>query len=122
MKKQLEEVFIKRIKATQLNPQKYEFSFPMYKIDGGMYLIYLVSENGGVYLSDEGATWAELDRIFELGEPDVIKNISACLKRFYCKKMGNNITIECSSKDIHLKMSYLIQCISFLLSMKIFYV
>ena len=32
----------------------------------------------GFYLSDEGTTYAELDKIFELEESDVIKNLVAC--------------------------------------------
>jgi len=120
--KQLEEFLAKRIKVTQASPTKYAITFPMYKVDGGMYEIFLVSENGGFYLSDEGATLAELDKIFELGEPDVIKNLVAILKQYNCKKVGKNITIECTPKDIHTKMSFLIQAISFMLNMKIFYV
>ena len=121
--KQLEEFFSKKIKVTQVDATKYAISFPMYKIDGGMYEIYLVSGEGGAfYLSDEGATLAELDKIFELSEPDVIKNLVAILKQYNCKKVGKNITIECTPKDVHIKMSYLIQAISFMLNMKIFYV
>lgn len=120
--KQLEEFFAKRIKVNQVNGQKYAISFPMYKVDGGMYEIYLISNAGSFYLSDEGATLAELDKIFELSEPDVIKNLVAILKQYNCKKVGKNITIECTPKDIHIKMSYLIQAISFMLNMKIFYV
>ena len=120
--KQLEEFLQRRIRVMEVTPTKYAISFPMYKIGGGMYEIYLVSENGAFYLSDEGATIAELDRIFELGEPDVIKNLVAILRQYNCKKVGKNITIECTPKDIHIKYSYLIQAISFMLNMKIFYV
>ena len=118
---QLEEIFTSRIKVVQAGAQKYAIQFPMYKTDGGMYLIYLVSENGAFYLSDEATTMRELDKIFELSEPDVVKNISAILRQYNCQKNGNNITIACTSKDVHLKMSYLIQAISFMLNMKIFY-
>ena len=121
--KQLEEFLARRIRVTQVSGTKYAVNFPMYKIDGGMYEIFLVSGgNNTFYLSDEGATIAELDRIFELSEPDVIKNLVAILKQYNCKKVGKNITIECTPKDIHIKMSYLIQAISFMLNMKIFYV
>ena len=121
--KQLEEFLAKRIRVTQAGANKYAVSFPMYKTDGGMYEIFLVSGgNNTFYLSDEGATIAELDRIFELSEPDVIKNLVAILKQYNCKKVGKNITIECTPKDIHTKLSFLIQCISFMLNMKIFYV
>ena len=120
--KQLEEFFQKRIRVSEVSPTKYAIAFPMFKIGGGMYEIFLVNENGGFYLSDEGATIAELDKIFELGEPDVIKNLVAILRQYGCKKVGKNITVECTPKDVHIKMSYLIQAISFMLNMKIFYV
>ena len=121
--KQLEEFLARRIRVTQAGANKYAVNFPMYKIDGGMYEIFLVSGgNNTFYLSDEGATIMELDKIFELGEPDVVKNLVAILKQYGCKKVGKNITIECTPKDIHIKMSYLIQAISFMLNMKIFYV
>lgn len=121
--KQLEEFLARRIRVTQAGANKYAVNFPMYKIDGGMYEIFLVAGgNGTFYLSDEGATIAELDRIFELSEPDVIKNLVAILKQYNCKKVGKNITIDCNPKDIHIKMSYLIQALSFMLNMKIFYV
>ena len=121
--KQLEEFLARKIKVTQAGTNKYAISFPMYKIDGGMYEIFLVAgDKGTFYLSDEGATITELDRIFELSEPDVIKNLVAILKQYNCKKVGKNITIECTPKDIHIKMSYLVQAISFMLNMKIFYV
>ena len=120
---QLEEFLARRIRVIEAGPNRYAVNFPMYKIDGGMYEIFLVAgPNGTFYLSDEGATIAELDRIFELSEPDVIKNIVAILKQYNCKKVGKNITIECTPKDIHIKMSYLVQAISFMLNMKIFYV
>jgi len=122
--KELEEFFQRKIRVMEVSPTKYAISFPMYKIGAGVYEIYLVSENGGFYLSDEGTTYAELDKIFELKEPDVIKNLVAILKQYGCRKQQgtNAFTIECTPKDIHIKMSYLIQAISFMLNMKIFYV
>jgi len=121
--KQLEEFLARRIRVVEAGPNKYAVNFPMYKIDGGMYEIFLVAgPNGTFYLSDEGATITELDRIFELSEPDVIKNLVAILKQYNCKKVGKNITVECTPKDIHIKMSYLVQALSFMLNMKIFYV
>jgi len=99
-------------------------SFPMYKIEGGLYEIYLVSEDGKLYLSDEGVTYDELDKVFELEEPDVIKNIVTVLKQFGCRKSktSNAFRIECTLQDIHVKLSYLIQALSLMLNMKIFYV
>jgi len=122
---QLEEVFRKRIRVADLGDGsgRYGISFPMYKIEGGLYEIYLVPNGmGGFVLSDEGATLEELDKIFELQEPDVIKNLVAILRQYGCKKVGNAFQIECTPKDVHIKISFLIQAISFMLNMKIFYV
>ena len=120
--KQLEEFFQKKIRVMEAGNAKWAIAFPMYKIGGGLYEIYLVSENGAFFLSDNGTTYAELDKVFELKEPDVIKNLVAILKQYGCKKVGTAFTIDCTPQDIHIKMSYLIQAISFMLNMKIFYV
>ena len=122
--KQLEEFFQRKIRIAQAAPNKFAISFPMYKIDGGLYEIFLVADNGKFFLSDEGATYAELDKIFELKEPDVIKNLIAILKQYGCRKSqtSNAFIIECTPQDVHVKMSFLIQAISFMLNMKIFYV
>ena len=122
--KQLEEFFQRKIRIAQAGQNKFAIMFPMYKIGGGLYEIYLVSEEGKFYLSDEGSTYAELDKIFELKEPDVVKNLVAILKQYGCRKhpSSNAFTIECTPQDIHIKMSYLIQAVSFMLNMKIFYV
>ncbi|MCL2569744.1 MAG: DUF1828 domain-containing protein [Firmicutes bacterium] len=120
--RQLEEFFQKKIGVIDTGDGRYAIKFPMYKIEGGLYEIYLIQRNGAFSLSDEGATLAELDKIFELKEPDVIKNLVAILRQYGCKKVGNAFQIECTPKDIHIKLSYLIQAISFMLNMKIFYV
>jgi ATPase subunit of ABC transporter with duplicated ATPase domains len=113
-----------KILTRQVGQARCAIAFPMHKTDGGLYEIYLVSENGKFYLSDEGTTYAELDTIFELKEPDVIKNLVAILKQYGCRKQQdtNAFIIDCTLEDIHIKMSYLIQAISFMLNMKIFYV
>ena len=122
--KQLEEFFQRKIRIAQVAPNKFAISFPMYKIEGGVYEIYLVSEAGKFYLSDEGKTYAELDKIFELKEPDVIKNLVAILKQYGCRKHPNSnaFIIETTPQDIHIKYSHLVQALSFMLNMKIFYI
>jgi len=121
---QLEELLQRKIRVVQTGPTKFAISFPMYKIEGGLYEIYLVAENKIFYISDEGTTYEELDKIFELKEPDVIKNILAILNQYGCRKheSSNAFIIECTPQNIHVKISYFIQAISFLLNMKIFYV
>ncbi len=123
LEEQLQSFFRDKVKVGKINPQKYPIAVPMYKTDSGLYEIYLIVTNDGrFYLSDEGATLKELDQIFELSEPDVIKNLVAILKQYGCRKEGNNIVIDCTPKNIHINLSYLIQAISFMLNMKIFYV
>jgi hypothetical protein len=122
--KQLEEFLQRKIRIVQAGETKFAISFPMYKIEGGPYEIYLVAEDGKFYLSDEGATYDELDKIFELKEPDTIKNFVAILKQFGCRKhqTSNAFIIECTPQDIHQRLSFLIQALNFMLNMKIFYV
>ncbi len=123
LEEQLESFIRDKIKVGKISPQKYPIAVPMYKTDSGLYEIYLiVSNDGRFYLSDEGSTLKELDQIFELSEPDVIKNLVAILKQYGCRKEGDNIIIDCTPKNIHIHLSYLIQAISFMLNMKIFYV
>ncbi|MBR4419144.1 MAG: DUF1828 domain-containing protein [Clostridia bacterium] len=123
LEEQLEKFFRDKIKVGKISNQKYPIAVPMYKVGSGLYEIYLIVTNDGrFYLSDEGATLKELDQIFELSEPDVIKNLVAILKQYGCRKEGNNIIIDCTPKNIHMNLSYLIQAISFMLNMKIFYV
>ena len=114
----------KKILTRTNNSGKYEIAFPMYKVKGGLYQISLISENGIFYLSDNGTTYAELDKIFELKEPDVIKNLDAILKQYECHKQQDTMAfiIDCTLENIHIRMSYLIQAISFMLNMKIFYI
>jgi len=122
--KQLEEFFQRKIRIAQAGPNRFAISFPMYKTEGGAYEIFLVADAGKFYLSDDGATYRELDKIFEMKEPDVIKNLVAILKQYGGRKhqTTNSFIIECTPQDIHIKMSFLIQAISFMLNMKIFYV
>ncbi|GHU75168.1 hypothetical protein FACS1894188_05420 [Clostridia bacterium] len=120
--KEFEEFLQRTICVKEIHATKYAVSIPMYKLDGEQYSIYLVADNYSYYLSDEGSTITELDKIFELNEPDVIKNLVAILKQYGCKKSGSNIMIDCTPQNVHVQLSYLIQCISFMLNMKIFYV
>ena len=121
--KQLEDFLKSGIRVTEITPAKFQISVPMYKVDGGgAYEIYLVSSKGEFYLSDEGSTYAELDKVFELKEPDVVKNLVAIMKLFGCWKKGDAFTIPCTPQDICIKLSHLIQALSFMLNMKIFYV
>ena len=115
---------LRDVRTVEIEHNKYAILFPMYKIDGGMFEIFLVEDSGRFYLSDEGATYAELDKIFELEEPDVIKNLVAIMKLYGCRKhlSSNAFTIECTPQDVHIKAGFLIQTLSFMLNMKLFYI
>ena len=77
----------------------------------------------GLFLSDEGTTLANLDDVFELGEPDVIKNIVAILKKFDMGKSGNAFLYKIdASKDVVPQILRFLQGIHFLYAMKLFYV
>jgi Leucine-rich repeat (LRR) protein len=118
------QIRIKENRIFEIESGKYAILFPMYQVDGGMYQIFLVEDNNGkFYLSDDGNTYKELDIIFEMSEPDVIKNLVSIMKQYGVRRNPSNnaFTIECTPYDVHLKMSYLIQCLSFMLNMKIFY-
>ena len=117
----------KVVGTEEINKDKFVIHFPMYKTDddnNNMYKIYLVNENGKFYLSDEEATWTALDKIFELKEPDVLKNLAAIMTQYGVIKhsSNNSFIIECTPQDIHIKLSHFVQALSFMLNMKIFYV
>lgn len=120
--KEFEVLFREKIHVTEIDENKWAIVFPMYKLGGEQYEIHLIRVDDKFYISDNGATHAELDKIFELEEPDVLKNLVAILRQFGCRKIGDCITIEVTPQDIHIKFSYLIQAISFMLNMKIFYI
>ena len=114
----------RRIQIREEAHNKYAIYFPMYKVDGGMYPIYLIAECGRFFLTDEGYTWTELDKIFEMTEHDVLKNLKAILKQYGARKHASTdaFIIECTPEDVHIKLSYFIQALTFMLNMKIFYI
>ena len=122
IKNKIEELLKRKIRVIEEDTNRYSICFPMYKTNGGIYNIWFITESTKSYLTDEGTTYAELDKIFDLTEPDVIENLDAILKQYHCSRKGNSLFIECNPHDIYLKLSYLIQAISFMLNMKLFYV
>ena len=78
--------------------------------------------DSSMILSDNGRTLANLDNIFELNEPDVIRNIIAILKQFNISKEGNAFTYKIDpSKDAIPQIIHFLQGINFLYAMKLFY-
>jgi len=82
----------------------------------------LLKTEDGLCVSDKGSTLANLDAIFELGEPNVIKNIATILKHFNIRKEGNVFSCDVdSSKEIVPQILHFLQGIHFLYTMKLFY-
>ena len=94
--------------------------------------IVLVERDGTALLTDQGKTIMVLDQIFELGEPDVIKNLVAIMKQHNTKKVGKEIIIELATwfdnpvedENFELREAIyrLYACVMFMATMKIFYV
>jgi hypothetical protein len=105
------------------------FDIPLKYYTGGIYKLFLVVKNGLFYLIDKGITLKCLNEIYELGEPDVIKNLVAIMKLFGVKKIDDNfvLLIDYKEEDVEYKNALeeakykFIACISFMDSMRIFY-
>jgi hypothetical protein len=110
-----------------------KYIFPMKYGDGMDIELFLVSRNEKVVLADQGRTIAFLDKIFELREPDVIKNLSAIMKHYNVledKEHSFYIPLESWQNDqgeesielIEAVYSVLYSCITFMEAMKVFYI
>lgn len=76
----------------------------------------------GLFLSDCGATLANLNDVFELGEKDVIKNIVAILRQFCMAKAKDMFFTKIDTeKPIVPQVFCFMEGIDFLYSMKLFY-
>lgn len=107
-------------------------SYQYPSLNGNEYGFALVKRGEDVYLTDQGKTLEQLDRIFELSEPDVIKNLVAILKQYGAIKQGNEVVMridnwdgnanEEENEDLMKVKLALFSCVSFMLNMRIFYV
>jgi len=94
--------------------------------------ILLVERENIILLTDQGKTMDVLDKIFELGEPDVIKNLEAIMKHYNAKKVRKEIIVEISTwhdnpnedenSELREAVYRLYSCLMFMANMKIFYV
>jgi len=95
-------------------------------------ILLVEKDDGGIYLTDQGKTINVLDKIFELGEPDVIKNLVAILRHYNAKKVGKEIIIELTTwrdnpneeenNELKEAVYRLFNSLMFMANMKIFYV
>jgi hypothetical protein len=92
--------------------------------DGQTELVFHVVDKDGTFvLTDNGQTLEHMDTIFELTEPDVVKNVKAATNYYGIgvKKMKLELPMNLKGDfaEAYLKMLF---CVGFLRSMKLFYV
>jgi len=107
--------------------QKYYSSNDNYEFT----LIKLTKKNQ-YYLSDQGKTFIMLDKVFELKEPDVLKNLNAIANECEVEIIGNKLLVPLISlvnlhedekkQLLEEAKCRLFTCVSFMDKMKIFYV
>lgn len=86
--------------------------------------IYEIKKSiNGYIITDNGITYSNLDHIFEVSEPDAIKNITTILHQTNIKWYGKEFIskIDPNEKLYPQILSYL-QGINFLYALKIFYI
>ena len=113
--------FCSRITQTEHGEIEFELK---HKFHGNnkaeVFRIQRLDEN--VVISDMGSTLANLDDVFELSEPDVIKNIVSILRHYNMVKIGGSFIYRLDpAKDIVPQIWHFICGIQFLYAMKIFY-
>jgi len=87
-------------------------------------VLYVTQTDDNLILTDKGQMRTYMDKVFELSEPDVIKNIIAVTDYYGISTKNKQLSLElCENEEGFtegfLKMLY---CIGFLDAMKIFYV
>jgi len=104
--------------------KKYSFPIKYYRIESE-YEFELVKEGSKYFLSDQGKTFEMLDKVFELKEAGVVKNLNAIMKECRVLRKGNEFLIEinsCENTEINEAKYRLLECVSFMDTMRIFYV
>jgi hypothetical protein len=77
----------------------------------------------GYIITDNGITYSNLDHIFEVSEPDVIKNITTILHQTNIKWYGKEFIYNINpNKKLHPQILSYLQGINFLYAMKVFYI
>jgi len=72
---------------------KYKFPTVFDYTKEAIEIVYVKTDKG-LFLADKEQTFNELDKLFKLKEPDVIKNIVLIMKEFEVKKYGNDFRVE----------------------------
>lgn len=112
--------------------ETYNFHLKYYK-SNDEYEFVLVERDGMIFLTDRGRTYEILDKIFELKEISVQKNLNIIMNECQVLQDGNEFFIQIQSYDIKVKSKEnleiieeakyrLFECVSFMHMMHIFYV
>jgi len=115
-----------KVKIKSFNiPKKYHSTNDNYQFA-------LVKEDDKYYITDSGKTYEMLDKVFELNEPDVIKNLTAIMNECGVQQEGREYIIELSNYNVLTEETKekteeeakyrLFTCVSFMDTMRIFYV
>jgi tetratricopeptide (TPR) repeat protein len=101
---------------------KVKIVYPLYKPNGGCVVIFLISDAGQFYLTDEGETYKVLDKSYDMSSSDIISTFTPIMKYYGCRKekKTNAFVIDCDPYDIKEKSSYLVQAINFMLDLTIY--
>lgn len=107
---------------------KYTFDVKYHKTDE-LFEFIVIRKDKRVMLSDQGRAFKILDKLFELGEREVTKNLTNILKEFNVFKNGFDFSIEiCNIEDKEAEKEALkeaiyrlFRCVSFINKMYIFY-
>jgi len=96
----------------------------------GIFINYeftLIKKDNKYYISDLGKTYKMLDKLFELNESDVVKNLNAIMKECRVLQYEDEFIVEINAEDenINLKENEatyrLLECVSFMDTMQLFY-
>jgi hypothetical protein len=87
------------------------------------YEFELVEKDSKYFISDQCKTYEMLDEVFELKAPDVQKYLSAIMKECKVLQMEREFLVEVNSEESIEGAKYrLLECVSFMDTMSIFYV
>ena len=110
----------------ELSPAINKYPFPIkYQKTDIEYEFACIEKNGKIFLADQRKTYSMLDKVFEFTE-DVQKNLTAIMKE--CEVLQNNdeFLIEIHSLEDNAEIEEakyrLLECVSFMDTMRIFYV
>ena len=102
------------------------YSYP--DLNGNQYCFALKKRGEDVYITDQGKTLEQLNEIFELSEPDVVRNLETILNQYGVIKQGDEFIVKINkwdgnaNEDLEKGKLSLFSCVSFMLNMKIFFI